>query len=406
MRSLIRDNVPFRRLWTAGIVSQIGDWLSYVVVSLMALDLGEGAMAVALVLVAHTLPHALLAPVGGLVADRYDRRSVVVVAALVRGALTLGMVVAAWIGVLDAVLALVFVRASVGALALPASNALLPRVVARDDLRTANALLSGTWSVMFTFGMALGGLLAPLGATVALTLDAATFVLAAALLARLPAQAPAEGGRLQPLRDLVRAARVAGRDRHLLRAVLAKSPLSLAAGGAWVLLNLRADQALLAAGLTLGLLHAARGIGTALGPLALGERYAGFDLFGFAGMLVFAWTESLPVLVVAALVWGVGVGANWVGSMAELQLRSPDAVLGRLGALDGLLMTLAMAVSALGGATLADHVGLAWAGTATVAAGAFTWLALWSEPWKWGAAAAHRREVTAGLALVPEPVVG
>ena len=406
MLALIRQNPAFRRLWAAGLVSQIGDWLSYVVVSLMALDLGEGAMAVALVLVAHTLPHALLAPVGGLVADRFDRRNVVVVAALVRGALTLGMVGAAWAGVLDAVLALVFVRASVGALALPASSALLPRVVPREQLRTANALLSGTWSVMFTVGMALGGLLAPLGATVALSLDAATFVLAAALLAGLPAQAPADGGRLQPIRDLVRAARVARSDRQLLRAVLAKSPLSLAAGGAWVLLNLRAEQALLAAGVTLGLLHAARGIGTALGPLALGERYAGFDLFGFAGMLVFAWTESLPVLVAAALVWGVGVGANWVGSMADLQLRSPDAVLGRLGALDGLLMTLAMAVSALGGAALADHVGLAWAGTATVAAGGLAWLALWSEPWTWGAASAHRRSVGARLALVPEPVVG
>ncbi len=406
MLSLLRDNAPLRRLWAAGVVSQIGDWLSYVVVSLMALDLGSGAMSVALVLVAHTLPHALLAPLGGVVADRFDRRSLVVIGALARGVLTLGMVAAAWLGLLDLVLGLVFVRASVGALVLPAQGALLPRLVARRDLLTANKLLSGTWSVMFTVGMALGGLLAPLGAPIALALDALTFLLAAGLLSGLPAQPAGERGPVRPLRDLVHAARVARGDQRLLRAVLAKSPIALASGGAWVLLNLRAEEALLAAGATLGLLHAARGVGTALGPLALGERYASFDLLGFAGMAVFAWSGDLVVLVVAALSWGVGTGANWVGSTADLQTRAPDAVLGRLGALDGLAMTLAMSISALGGAALADHAGAGVAGSVTVLAGAVAWVALWTNPGRWGALGAQRRLTAARFTMVAEPVVG
>ena len=73
---LIKRRPAFRLLWLGELVSQLGDWLSYVAISLVAMTHGpgQGALALGLVLAAHSLPHAVLAPFTGPLADRFDRR--------------------------------------------------------------------------------------------------------------------------------------------------------------------------------------------------------------------------------------------------------------------------------------------------------------------------------------------
>ena len=190
-RDLFVDRPALRRFWLAGLVSQLGDWLSYVAVSVLALEQGTGAVAVAMVLIAHSLPHALLAPLGGVLADRFDRVQLMVVARLLQAVATAGLLVAATQGHLGAVFGLLLLRTSLGALALPAQQALLPTLAGRDGILLANKVLSGSWSLMFTVGMALGGLLSQLGPGLALALDTGTFLVSAALLATLPSQTPA-----------------------------------------------------------------------------------------------------------------------------------------------------------------------------------------------------------------------
>jgi len=369
-------------------VSQVGDWLSYVVVSLLALEHGQGALAVAGVLVAHSLPHVLLAPVGGALADRFDRRSLLVVARLLQAAATAGLLVAALSEDLAAVYVLLLVRTGLGALVLPASSALLPTLVETDELLLSNKLLSGSWSAMFTVGMLLGGALAPLGPAVALGLDVATFLVAAALLASLPPTRQAGSGGPSPV-SLPAAMVRTLRNADLSRAVFSKAPLALAGGGAWVLLHLKAEALVgpAAAGLGLGLLQALRGIGTAVGPVLAGsgeglggERRGAWtlgELTMFAGAAAFALASAPWALGVAALVWGIGTGANWVISSAAIQRLAPDAILGRASALDFGTMTAMSCTGALGGAWLVDATGVAsLAAWGPLAAGLGLWALL------------------------------
>jgi MFS family permease len=252
MLRALRAHPHLRRLWLASTISLVGDWLSFVAVSLLALDRGGGALSLAIVLAVHALPRALLAPVAGALADRLDRRRLLVGAALGQAALTLLMALAALRGEVALVQLLVLARGAVGAFVVPAETAALRRTVPEEELLRANTLLTSTWSVTYVAGMALGGAIALFGPAIAMALDASSFLAAALLLRGLPAMRPlgeetARAPRVMSMlaatpRDLAAALRVARSDRSLFQAVFAKAPVAVAGGAGWVVLNLAAGR--------------------------------------------------------------------------------------------------------------------------------------------------------------------
>jgi MFS family permease len=369
-------------------------------------------IALALVLVGQSLPHALLAPAAGVLADRLDRRRMLIGVNTIQAGLTLAMAMAAAGGSLPLVQVMLFVRACVGAFLPPVQSSAMRRVVEEDELLPANALLSVTWSVMFAVGTAAGGAIAALGPVLALVLDAASFGVAALLLRRLPPMPAADAeragqGALAALaavrRDMAAAWRLARERPPLLEAVLAKSPVAFAGGGAWVLLNLVADRIPFAGSgaVTLGLLQCVRGIGTGVGPVIAdamvrrgmpsghAARIAVWTYF--AGIVMLSGVGHWAALLVAALAWGMGGGGNWVLSSAAIQRLSPESFVGRLSAIDNLAWTTAMCLAALGGAALVDRTG---------AHGASAWLGLAVGAGAWAGArwTIARRQATAPAA--------
>lgn len=396
MLPLLRTRPAFRRLWLAGAVSLVGDWLSFVATSLLALHTGGGARSLAIVFAVHALPHALFAPIAGAFADRFDRRKVLALAPLAQAAITGLMAIAAARRDLAAVQALVLLRGAVGAFVVPAEAAALRHTVKPEEIVPANALMSGTWSVAFVVGMALGGPLAAIGPTTAMVLDAATFLLAAALLRGLPAMRP-EGGEVRSgslvrviaevPADLAAAVRYARSRPDLLRWLLGKAPIAIAGGAGWVALNLVAGSAhpFGSAAVSLGVLQAVRGAGMGIGPMIAGSaprRFEGASMH-VAAVLVFVSVAILPTvsagvaLIAIVFAWGAGGGANWVIASSGLQRIAPDRFMGRLASVDELVTTAALIGGALIGAEIVERSGstvaAAWAGAA-IGAAAWVWL--------------------------------
>ena len=294
-----------------------------------------------------------------------------VAVSVVLGLVTVVMAAVAAAGWTVALPALLLLRSAFVAVFTPAERAALPRVVERDELLLAGSIDAGSWSVMFCFGMALGGVISLLGIGTALAIDAATFFASAAAFWGLPAMEPrasetpvsaeARSAWRRELADGLGALGHAWRRPALARAVFAKTPLALASGTAWLALALRAQDlgGMAAAGVAFGLLHAARGIGTGVGPVLLSavklrggdplRWWAGSYALGLGGMVAFAWAPGWPALVLGALGWGIGLGANWVLSTEQLQSRAPDAILARLSAVDHLAFIVAQTL----GVTLA-----------------------------------------------------
>jgi len=338
------------RLWLGDLVSMLGDWLTYVAVGVLAVDGGGGPLAVLGVLLAHTLPRVLLAPWAGRIADRYDRRAVLCLGSAARGVAVLGMAIAAACAAPVATAGLFVLRMALGGIVDAAAGAAVPRLVPSAELPRAHALLGATWSVVFAAGVAAGGLLtAVLGPVAALCLDGFTFFAAAAIFAGLPALRPrseegaagpgraADGGWREALAFLRR--RPAAR-----RAVLAKLPVMIASGGAFMLVHALAGRdAATGTALALGTLHLARALGTGLGAMlwariaVLRGTEAGLRVATavvLVGVLGLSLAGGSLGWTLAALVWGVGVGSHWATAATRLQRLTPDPLRGRMTAVD------------------------------------------------------------------------
>ncbi len=360
---LIRTRPDFRRLWYSNMISLVGDWLSYVAVSLVAVDKGESAVSVGMVLVAHTLPMALLGPLAGTLADRFDRRRLMIGAQIGASLLTLAMCAAVAAEAILFMQLFLLLRVGLSGIALTARMAAVPQLVEPDELHPANALMGLTWSVMFTAGVALGGVIAAwFGPVEAIMVDAGTFLLSAVVIARLPAlppppsdEAPSRPG----LRDILVGWTYARPRPRLFAALLAKTPPSVANAAGWVTLNLVAGPRMAGpTAMALGVMHALRAIGTGVGPLLPArwiprEANLGTPL-AFVGLALFLAFDSPWVFLPALVLWGMGSGHNWVTSTAELQARTPGGILGRMSALSLMTLQGGQAAMALAAGLLID----------------------------------------------------
>lgn len=193
----------YRLLWSATVASRFGDTLRTPALALLAVALTRDPRTVALVTVAGQLPSLLLGLLGGVYADRWERRRTMAAVDALRAVVVAGLAVAV---ALDragpALLVLVAVLlATLGALFDAASFALLPAVVPAGALPTANGRLQAGTAVAGGFlGAPLAGVLFAASAALPFTVDAVTFAVAALLVLALrpPADRPARPGTRTP----------------------------------------------------------------------------------------------------------------------------------------------------------------------------------------------------------------
>lgn len=364
---LLRHYRDLRNLWLGQLVSFAGDWFNTIALYDAVQSLSSRASAVTLVMVAKTLPVFLTMPVSGPLVDRFDRRKLLLASDALRAACALMLVLAYVTGSLWGLYAGTMLMMCGTGLAVPAKNAVLPMLVPRARVPMANALLGGTWSVMLAAGAALGGLATELlGVSAALLVDCATFVLSAGFFWRLPAlppparHAPGDaGGPAQGTVGFSAGLRYLGRQRYVL-ALTALKPMMQLHGGLVSLTPLFGTVVFPGAAgpLYVGLLFAVRGLGAAVGSLALravlgdsvrtlrGIVWAGYLLGGAAFVslsLCHAYWQAALALFAAAM----AQGAIWVSSGSLLQLEAERRYHGRVFSLEFGTNMLAISASSL-----------------------------------------------------------
>ena len=186
-QNTLLGNVRFMQLWAGQTISFVGDAVSMVALVILVVQLTGSASAVGGALVARLLP-TFASPLFGVLTDRFDRRVVLVASDLVRATLVLGLV---FVRDLVLIYGLIFLMGLARTLFNPTIRAAFPSVVGEGDLARANSLIGGTFSASVTVGPALGGLLvAAVGVSGAFLLDAATYLISAGLLSRIPLPRP------------------------------------------------------------------------------------------------------------------------------------------------------------------------------------------------------------------------
>ncbi|MEW2288451.1 MFS transporter [Streptomyces sp. NPDC047841] len=360
----------FRALWIAQLVSNTGSWMQ--TVGAQWLLVGHGAALVTLVQTAAGLPVVLLALPAGVVADRFDRRSVLLAAQFAMLAVSGVLAVLAFLDVLTpaVLLVLTFLLGCGTALMGPAWQAIQPELVERRRLGQAAALGAVNVNLARAVGPALGGaVVAAAGAGWVFAFNAASYLgIAAVLVAwrRPPATVTASGN------DGLLAALYAGR-RYVwnapgVRRVLLRTLLFIPGGAAlWALLPLTASRVLGLGSGGYGLLLAAVGVGAVAGAFALPRARALLGANGmlaagalvFAGVLAVLATVRTPWLVALAL---LPAGLAWIGVLSTLnaavQTRLPGWVRARGLAVYLLVFQGGQALAAPLWGAVADWVGL------------------------------------------------
>ncbi len=364
---LLRSNRNFRQLWLGQVVSQLGDWFNTMALYALLQSLTEkSGRAIGLVLVARFLPSFIVGPLSGVVADRFSRRTIMIVSDILRAIVVLGFLLVrkpehVWLVYALTILQLVF-----STFFEPAKTAVIPSIVQERELLAANAISSVTWSVMLTLGAAFGGLVTGwFGTNAAFVLDSLTYLSSALLIAsvrfpRRPARVKSKLtiSKALGITDTLEGARYVWQRPRVFALMMVK-PAWGVGGGILTLLAVFGEKIFPVGGkaaIGIGVLYAARGIGTAIGPIVMRrvsgetresmETYIGAAfLIGGVGYMAFGGATSFVLAIIVLMFAHAGGSILWVNSTVLLQRAVEDNFRGRVFAAELALLTLAMAAS-------------------------------------------------------------
>jgi MFS family permease len=394
--ALLRRNSAFRRLYLAQLISFAGDWFATVALLGLALETTGSAAVASLVLVLQTGGFALASPIAGILADRLDRRRLLIAADFARVPVALSFLLARDPGTFWIALLGVFLLSVGAAFFEPTSSASLPNLVEDDELGEANVLIGSAWGVMLAVGAGLGGLIAAtLGRDAAFVINAATFAASGLLIigirGRFQEARPPDGQRdefsgggfLGSLRVVLDFAR---RSRLVSSLLLSKTMFGVGTGVV-LMLAVFAHDVFRAGDVGIGLLFAARGLGALIGPFLaramVGTQDRGL-IIGITGALAtvviaYGLFPLAPTIWVAALlvfVAHLGGGAQWMLSSYGLQRVTPDRIRGRVLSFDYGLVTLVISVSMLLAGVLSESFtppAAVWTMVALIAVAGLAW---------------------------------
>ena len=372
----------FRRLWTAQTVSQFGDAVYGLLFLFMADRLTKDPLFVGLVMGAAAAPFLVFGPWAGSLADRLDRRRIMVFCETTSAVVLLGFAGLLALVPQPPLWTLVFVPfllSTVNAFFFPAYGAAVPRLVPDELVMQANSLRSASQSLMQTVGLGLALLiLGPLEAfnpsgffLTAVLINAATFVFSATTLTRIPAIPPTDAlapGEKPKRGEIWEGVRVIKKDPALRVMMPVMAVVNLAVSG-FMIVYLETNRqwftgtfsmmAMIELSFLVSMLVGSLVIGRMTwkrfgAPFALGTVAVGLSI------CLMAYCRALPLYIAANVVAGLLLPLIQIPAMTYLNLAVPDNVRGRVNSVLGMLSAGIQPLGAVTTGAVLAGVGLFW----------------------------------------------
>jgi len=334
----------FRWLLASTIINNFGDGVVLAAGPLLVLHLTNDPFLIALSVAAELLPTLLFGLPAGGVADRFDRKRMVVVANLTRAVVLVILVATILTGAVSIliVLAALFALGTAETFADSASSTLIPGLVQRDDLGLANARSQGGFLLMNQLvGPPIGAFLFTIGLALPFAVNAICFLLGAVLITRIVTTKPIRTGEPTSIRsDLIEGVRWLMAHPPMRTLTLTIFVFNVTFGAAWGVLVLYATDHLGMGPVGFGLLTTASALGGIIGTVSYGALERRFSLGGMlrVGLIVetlwhltMALTTSAAVALVTMFIFGIHEFVWGTTSTVVRQRAVPDAILGRVG---------------------------------------------------------------------------
>jgi MFS family permease len=387
LRDLLRQR-DFMLLLAGQFLSQLGDQFTLISAFTLVTDLSPSPLAMVIPAVSMALPQILFSLLGGVIADRWNRKLVMVSSDLMRALLVLGVILSYLTGHLWILYIAAAALALVASFFYPARNATIPNIVPSGLILTANGLIQVSYITALTLGPALAGATVQLwGLIPAIIFDSSTYLISATaiLIIRIPppsSNGPAEleGGSVwQDMKEGLAYIR----GNRILRRVLYITAVTTLGLGAVVVLGIPHLRARMAAGgLAYGLAMSMLGIGSVFGGLVVTRLSRSFAtnrivgamlIAGGCAILSFAFASSYLVVLLAVVVLGMCLVVARGSLDTITQKLPPDEMCGRVQSVVNLVVqagiALAEGLAALLGHLTGVQAAFVGAGAAMAAAG-------------------------------------
>jgi MFS family permease len=361
----------FRWLLSATVVNNAGDGVVIAAGPLLVASQTHDPFLVSMALVCEYLPALLFGVVGGVAADRFDRRRMVVVVNFGRAIILAGLVATIVTGTVSIglVLVLLFLLGTAETFADSASSTLVPGLVAREDLGIANARMQGAFLLTNQLvAPPIGAFLFAAGMALPFAANAAAFALGAVLITRVAASVNQERKEGTSFRaDMAEGIKWLAAHPPMRTLALTVLTFNVTYGAAWSVLVLYAGERLSMDAVGFGLLTAAAAVGGVVGTLSYGRLERRFRLADImrVGLLIETGTHlslALTTSPVVALVTMVIFGAHtfvWSTTSAVVRQRSvPNELLGRVTGVYRVAVVGGMVIGIPLGGTLAAIFGI------------------------------------------------
>lgn len=386
VRELFR-NRNFKLLWIGQLLSQVGDQCLLIAAITLISNLSRSPLALLIPAISMAIPQLIFGLVGGVMADRWNRKRAMVGSDLLRGLIVLCILLVNSVQHLWILYVAAAGLTLVGVFFYPARNAVIPNIVPGSLLLAANGLVQGSYIIALIVGPAIAGAAVELWMPSAIIFDSATFFVSAIVIAMMnipttmPDQTRAAEG------DSIWEGMKAGlnfiRQNRALSQVLLITAIATLGIGAIVLLAIPHLKIQVGAGgLEYGFAMSMLGMGSVLGGLMvsrLSRRLStstivgGMLILAGAAIVAFAFAPNYTVVLVSITIIGACVVIARGALDTIAQTLSPDAVRGRVQAAINMIVVAATAMaeglSALLGSLIAVQTVFVMAGVTTVLAG-------------------------------------
>jgi len=362
---------PFRRMFAGTFASNIGTWMQNITLIALAYRLTGNAMFTGVITFAQLGPMLFLSPFGGALADRFNRRNIIVSLSIVQLVMSMVLAVVALSDTTNQFV-LVAVVASIGcanAISGPTMVSLLPSLVPRGDLQPAIAINSVSMNASRVIGPLLGGALGSLaGPSAVFFVNGLTYLFVVVAVMSVEVDFSPKGetgeGAIEQMRQGLRAVRA---DRVITKVIATMAVLSMCSLIFIYQMPLVAQEHFALSGWKFNLLFATFALGAAVGALSMGSFLSGHSrskitrvalgVFAVA-LAVFGTDTSIALGFATAFLLGASYFVIVTALSTTLQMRAPDEVRGRIMGLWMMAWAGLVPLGALVAGPIIDAVGI------------------------------------------------
>lgn len=372
---VLTANPAFLRLWVGQLLSQIGDQALLIASLHLISQLSDSVTALLIPALSLVLPQALFGLVGGVIADRWNRRTLMIASDVLRSIIVLSLIFVPLTRHLGFLYLAVGLMALVSVFFYPARNALIPNIVPLADLWSANALIQGSTVLAMVIGPSVAGIVIGLwGVNFAFIFDGLSFfisALAIASLSRLDSVPVSSNGRNKPpatvRQELMEGLRYIFGHRLLKEVLVLVAMATLGIASIVLLAVHHLDESLNVGALGYGFAMTTLGFGSVMGGFLahrLAERFrarylvSGMLSIAAAAIVIFAYAPWYALILVSLALLGLSVVSARGALDTITQMLAPDDMRGRVQAAVNLIINASVAGAEALSAVLGDLVGV------------------------------------------------